>query len=117
MKKILIVEDEDNLRKLYQQELSENQYDVVAVPDGQQALETLRKKEINLVVLDIKLDTENGLDLLREMMNENRNLKVVINTAYPAYKFDFSTWCADAYLIKSSDFSELKNTISNLLAE
>jgi hypothetical protein len=45
----------------------------------------------------------------------NRNVKVGINTADPSYKMDFNSWAADAFLVKSSDLSELKNTIEGVL--
>jgi len=42
-------------------------------------------------------------------------MKVVINTSHVEYKSDFQSWVADAYLTKSSDISELKNTIDGIL--
>jgi len=51
------------------------------------------------------------------MLNEKRDVKVVINTAYPSYKFDFNTWGADAFLVKSSDMTELKSTVREILTE
>jgi len=117
MKKILVVEDEDSLRLLYQQELEQEGYDVVTVESGEKAIEVLESGPIDLVVLDIRLTGMNGLEALEEMLLKNRNLKVIINTAYANYKDDFSSWLADAYLIKSSDLSELKETVKNLLEE
>ena len=43
-------------------------------------------------------------------------MPVVINSAYPAFKSDFGTWGADAYVVKSSDLSELKAKVRSLLA-
>jgi len=40
---------------------------------------------------------------------------VVINSAYPAFKADFSTWGADAYIVKSADLTPLKDTVRSLL--
>ncbi len=117
MKKILDVEDEESLRLLYQEELKNEGYEVVTVESGEEAIEILEKNNIDLVVLDIRLTGINGLEALEEMLLKNRNLKVIINTAYANYKDDFSSWLADAYLIKSSDLTELKETIKNLLEE
>ena len=116
MKTILIIEDEGNLRKLYKQELEE-EYRVITVGNCAEAMRELKSEDVNLVVLDIKLQNENGLDLMREMMNNNRDLKVIINTAYSVYKSDFTTWSADSYLIKSSNLAELKEKISQLLSK
>ncbi len=115
MKTILVVEDEDSLRLLYEQELSDSGYKVITTSSGEDAISILAEKKVDLVVLDIRLTGINGLEALEEMLLKNRNLKVVINTAYANYKDDFSSWLADAYLIKSSDLSELKSTIQELL--
>lgn len=115
MKNILVVEDEANLQILYQQELSEVGYDVITTGSGEEALSILEKEKIDLVVLDIRLSGINGLEALEEMLLKNKNLKVVINTAFANYKDDFSSWLADAYVIKSADLTELISTINELL--
>ena len=114
MKTILIVEDERNLRTLYSQELKAEGYDAVAVPNGSAAREQLRHRKIDLAIVDIKLEGENGLDVLREIMKENRSMKVILNSAYSTYMSDFSSWSADAYLVKSSDLTELKSKVREL---
>jgi hypothetical protein len=48
-------------------------------------------------------------------MEIHRRVKVVINTAYSVYQGDFHSWAADAFLTKSSDLAELKNTIAGML--
>ena len=116
MQTILIVEDEENLQILYQQELSELGYNVLTTDSGEEALSILTKEEVDLVVLDIRLKGMNGLEALEDMLLKNRNLKVVINSAFANYKDDFSSWLADAYVIKSSDLGELKTAVNALLA-
>ena len=115
MKTILVVEDEENLQILYSQELTDSGYNVITVGSGEKALSILDKEKVDLVVLDIRLTGMNGLEALEEMLLKNRNLKVVINTAYATYKDDFSSWLADDYVVKSSDTSELKTSIAKLL--
>ncbi len=117
MKRILVVEDEESLRMLYEQELREEGYEVLTVESGEEAIKVLEGDNIDLVILDIRLTGMNGLEALEEMLLKNRNLKVIINTAYANYKDDFSSWLADAYLIKSSDLTELKATIRKLLEQ
>lgn len=115
MKNVLVVEDEDSLRLLYKNELTEEGLNVITVDSGEDAIKSLGSNNIDLVVLDIRLPGINGLEALEGMLNKNRDLKVIINTAYANYKDDFSSWLADAYLVKSSDLSELKSTIRNLI--
>jgi len=117
MKTLLVVEDEDKLRLLYKKELSEEGYNVLTVASGEEALEKMHQHPVDLVILDIKLGGMSGLEALEEMLIKKRDLKVVINTAYSSYKDDFSSWLADAYLVKSSDLDELKDTVKRLLEE
>lgn len=113
--KILVVEEENKLRGLYQTELQEEGYGVVTAADGHEAINKLNNEVVDLVVLDLELPDGNGLDYLQDIMDFNRNIKVVINTDDPMYKLDFHTWLADAFLVKSPDLCELKNTIDTLL--
>lgn len=115
MKNVLVVEDEDSLRLLYQQELTDAGFNTITVDSGEDAINKVDSSDIDLVVLDIRLGGMNGLEALEGMLAKRRNLKVIINTAYTSYKDDFSSWLADAYLIKSSDLSELKTTINKLM--
>jgi DNA-binding response OmpR family regulator len=114
MKTILVVEDEKNLRMLYSQELGAEGYQVIAVATGKEAVEKVKAQPIDLAILDIKLVGESGLEVLRNVMEENRQLKVILNTAYSSYRNDFSSWSADAYLVKSSDLEELKSKVREL---
>jgi hypothetical protein len=45
----------------------------------------------------------------------DKTIPVILNTAYSAFKSDFTTWSADAYVVKSSDLTELKETIKQIL--
>ena len=110
MSTILVVEDEESLRLLYQRELTSEGFQVISAESGEEAVQKLNGNSVDLVVLDIRLTDMNGLEALEEMLLKNRNLKVVINTAYANYKDDFSSWLADAYLIKSADLDELNYT-------
>lgn len=114
---ILVVENNLHLRLLYLDELQHEGHQVIGVGRGEQASEVLNCMPIDLVVLDLSLAEHNGLDYLREMLEAHPKLKVIINTAHPRFKLDFRSWCAERFLIKSSDLSELKNTINEVAAE
>lgn len=116
MNTVLVVEDDKNQRLLYQEELTEEGYLVLTAPDGRQALQSLREQAPDIIVLDINMPVMDGLDTLSQMMEINSSVPVIINTAYVSYKESFSSWSADAYIVKSSDLSELKNTIRDLLS-
>lgn len=117
MKTILVVDDEKNIRELYRIELEDDGYKVVLASDGDEAVDIINSGEFkfNLVVLDIKMERKDGIETLKEIIQENRGMKVILNTAYSSYKLDFTSWLADAYLIKSSNVDELKDKIRELL--
>ncbi|HEU0265026.1 MAG TPA: response regulator [Geobacterales bacterium] len=117
MSKILVVDDESSIRQLYSDELQEEGYDVVTAGTASEACTLLEKQGADLVVLDIKLKNESGLDLLQQLVKERHNLPVILSTAFSCYKDDFSAWLADGYVVKSSDLSELKGEIARVLAK
>jgi len=111
----MIIEDEVNLLNLYKDELEDEGYEVEAFSDGNRGLARLEEFKPDVVVLDIKLNSVGGgLEILREMKSRRQRTQVILNSAYSTYKDDFTTWIADAYVIKSSDLRELKNKIKEL---
>lgn len=117
MARLLVVDDEANIRLLYAQELSEDGYEVVTAGSAREAIEKLEESAFDLVVLDIKLRNESGIELLQQIVKERHTLPVILCTAFSCYKDDFSAWLADGYVVKSSDLQELKDEIARVLAK
>ncbi len=115
MAKILIVDDEEHIRYLYSEELSEEGYEVVTHDGGEGLLEKIEEEKPDLIVLDIKMGDYNGLDLLQEIRNRYYDLPVVLCTAYDTFKEDIKSIAADFYVIKSFDLTDLKNKIAMAL--
>ena len=115
--KILVVDDEINQGMLYEQELEDEGYEVDVANSGKDALELVRTGGYDLVVLDIGMPDMDGLEALGRMLSMDNKLPVILNTAYPSYKDNFMSWAADAYVVKSSDLTELKERISESLAK
>ena len=115
MARILVVDDEASLRLLYTQELAEEGHDVVAAGTIDEATDKLQHDTFDLVLLDIKLKQESGLDFLQKVVKERHDLPVILSTAFSCYKDDFSAWLADGYVVKSSDLTELKEEITRVL--
>ena len=111
MPKVMIVEDEKYLLKLYKDELEDDGYEVISLDDGGRVLASLKEFKPQVVVLDIRLGPHEGLEILEQIKNYDRGLPVIINSAYSSYKANFSSWLADDYVIKSPDLTELKDTI------
>ncbi len=117
MSKILVVDDESSIRLLYSEELTDEGYQVVTAGTPAEAVEKLRQEEFDLMILDIKLKNESGLDLLQKIVQDRHNLPVILCTAFSCYKDDFSAWLADGYVVKSSDLTEIKEEIRKVLAK
>lgn len=115
MKKILVVEDQETLRRRYKEELSKVGYDVRTAANGSDAFKKMIEEPVDLMVLELNLPDGVGIDCLRKFVDRKKRLKVIINTDCPTYQWDFRTWAADAFLLKSDDLTELKNTIEQVL--
>jgi len=80
--KILIVDDEPFNLDLLEQELADLGYPSERASDGKQALEKITKLEPDLVLLDYRMPEMNGIDVLREIRQRNKDLPVIMITAY-----------------------------------
>ncbi len=59
----------------------------------------------------------NGLEAMARILDKDRRVPIVLNTAFDSYRDDFTSWAADAYVTKGPDTTELKGTIAKLLEE
>ena len=116
MKTILIADDDKNLTLLYEQELSDEGYRVDIVHDARSAIERVGQAPPDLLILDIRMPGMDGIEALNHIIGQNNQLPVILNTAYSNHRDNFMTWSADAYVVKSSDLTELKTTIQDVLA-
>jgi len=115
-KMILCVDDEANLLKLYEQTLTADGFKVISARSGADAVAKLETNPIDLVVLDIKMDDKDGLEVLGELKKHQPDLPVILHSAYSTYKSDFKSWLAVDYLVKSADLAPLKARIRELLS-
>ncbi len=117
MTTILLVEDDKNQRLLYEQELMHEGYEVVTASNGKEALEKVQEKLPDIVIMDINMPKMDGIEAMGRILGKNKEIPVIINTAYSNYKDSFMSWAADAYIVKTSDLSELKEKIKEVLAK
>lgn len=115
MSKILIVEDEPNLRILYEKEFSEEGYDVVFAKDGKEAIQKTKEHAPDLIIMDLRLPEVDGIEAMQRILEIDKNIPIIINSAYSSYQDDFKSWAAKAYVIKSGDLTELKNKVVEFL--
>ena len=112
---ILVVDDEHHIRLLYEKELTGEGYEVALAGDAKEALAWLDTRRPDLVVLDIRMPGMDGVETLGRILAKDGRIPVILNSAFSSYRDSFLTWSADAYVIKSSDLGELKQTIRTLL--
>jgi DNA-binding response OmpR family regulator len=115
MKKILVVDDEENIRELYRDELVEQGFEVDLAEDGFKALEKLAVFKPDLITLDVKMPGLDGIEVLRLIREKDVNIPVLLLTAFGEFRQDFNTWASDAYIVKSANLSELVDTVHTLL--
>jgi DNA-binding response OmpR family regulator len=115
MEKILCVDDDLSLLYLYKEELSQEGYKVILAKDGKQAMEKFREEKPQAVIMDIRMPVMDGIETMNAILGKDRQIPIILNTAFPEYKQNYMTWGAEGYIIKSSDLSELKHKIREVL--
>lgn len=123
--RILVVEDEDNQRQLYCEELMAAGYIALEASNASEAQELLNKEAVDLVVLDINMPGISGMELLPRIHELHPDLPVIIYTAYGSYRDDFLSWLADKFVVKPPDMfivkppdvKELLEAVEDLLSQ
>jgi two-component system OmpR family response regulator len=114
--RILIVDDDEDIRKLLEEYLRKNGFDAQAVADGPAMREALAAKPASLVVLDLMLPGEDGLSLCRQLRAHSQ-VPVLMLTAKgdPVDRIIGLEMGADDYLAKPFDPRELLARIRSIL--
>ncbi len=115
MSTILIVEDYKNQRLLYEQELRLEGYEILTAADGKEALEKVQEQPPDLIIMDKNIPKMDGIEAMGRILNKHKDIPIIIHTAYSNYKDNFMSWAADAYIVKSSDLTEIKNKIKEMI--
>ena len=113
--KILVVEDEEGLRLFYEEELKAEGYEVITARNGKEAIKQVEEGSPDLIILDIVMPVMDGMEALSRILRKDRKIPIILNSSYTGYREDFMSWAADAYVTKSTDLTELKNKIQELL--
>ncbi len=119
METILVVDDDKNFRLLLEAELTLEGYEVVLADNGLAALKKIKEGAPDLVILDLKMPDLHGLEVLKTIREKNKELPVIICTAYEKMQDDYTIWSGGvaAYLTKPLDIDYLKDIIYELLHE
>ena len=116
-KQILLVDDEENLRRVTQLELEDLGFAVSTVAGGQEALDRLARSPFQLVITDLKMPGISGMDLLRRIRSEYPDTAVIMITAFGSIEGAVEAMKAGAvdYITKPIDIDELVLLINRVL--
>ncbi len=119
MKKVLIVDDIKNIRNLLTTCLEVEDYRVVAVNDGVQALQTIQNESFDLIFMDIKLPELSGTEVLRRIRKMGISTPVVIMTAFATVKnaIECTKLGAVAYLQKPFTAEKVRHVLREIMGE
>ncbi len=99
--RILIVDDSEDMLALMVRGLESRGYQVKVCRRAEEAMESLRAWKPDLVILDIAMPEMDGITLLQWIREQDRDLPIIMCTAYEHYRQDFNVWASEAYIVKS----------------
>ena len=115
--RILIVDDDENIRKVLLAILEDKGYTVESAGTAREAVEKSKRKFYNLALIDIRLPDMEGIELLTKMRDTTPKMRKVIITGYPTLQnaVDAVNKGADAYIVKPFDVEKVLDTIDHQL--
>lgn len=110
---ILIVDDEAIVRDSLKDWLNNSGYDVITAENGEEALIVVRKQEVGINLIDIRLPEHTGISVLKEKKTKNPPIKAIVITAYPALVVTKETHKLGAIdcVVKPIDHEDLEKLI------
>jgi two-component system, NtrC family, response regulator AtoC len=116
-KRVLIADDEKNMRWVLKEALSAEGYEVVEAVDGKEALSAVEEEEPDLMVLDHKMPAPNGMEVLRRIRAKGHEFPIIMLTAHGNVATAVEAMKAGAteYLTKPFDLEELKLSIDKAI--
>ena len=114
---ILIIDDKVKLCKILAQDFENLGYESRYATNITDAINLFLKNEINTVILDLKLGTENGLDVLKKLLNFNSNVPVIMVTGYATIENAVESIKIGAfdYIQKPVNFTKLQKIVENAI--
>lgn len=117
--KILVIDDDSNIRKVLSAALEDEGYIVDMAENGREAIRKSKSNFYNLALIDIRLPDMDGTKLLTEMKDTVPKMVKIIVTGYPGLQnaIDAVNQGADAYVVKPFKMDNLLKTVREQLQE
>lgn len=115
--RILVVDDEDALRTVLSAELEGEGYIVQMAGDGDEAIKILEKNSFDLILLDIKMPTVDGFEVLKFVKQHSPATKVIMLTGFADLKnaIESKKLGAEDFVSKPYDLVDLLTTVERVL--
>ena len=119
---VLVVDDEVSVRRLIEYLLKELKYNTHQACNGEEAIEMLKKIDVDLIILDILLPGKHGLDICTQIreMDKARNTPILIITGvYTKSKYNYQSkeYGANAFMTKPFEVDTFISEVSRLLEQ
>ena len=116
-RRILVVDDDESLRRVTQVQLQQGGYDVTTASDGNEALGVLERFPADLVITDLKMPGMSGLELLTKIRRDYPEIVIIMVTAFGTIENAVEAMRAGAYdyITKPVQVEELRMTVSRAL--
>jgi DNA-binding response OmpR family regulator len=117
-KRILVVEDDDEMRSLLRDFIEDEGYEVDSVNNGSEAFRKLVKEPFDLVITDIRMPGLTGLDILPGMRKLQPEVSIIVITAFGSEEVHRRAFekGATAYLEKPIHFNKLRTLIHEMIS-
>jgi CheY-like chemotaxis protein len=117
---VLVAEDEENMLRLLRRVLHRGGYDVLLASDGEAVIDLYRAhhQQIDVVLLDIGLPKVTGWNVVRQLQEQNRDVKIVITSGYidPDLKLKLDSAGVKAVLYKPYRLDQIISAVENIVA-
>jgi len=115
--RILIVDDDENIRKVLETILEDEGYTVESADTAKKGIEKSEKSFYNLALIDVRLPDMEGIELLAKMRDTKPKMRKIIITGYPTLQNAVAAVNkgADAYVMKPFDVEKILQTIKEQL--
>ena len=114
---VLYLEDDENLLKHTKDILEDFVNNIYAVKTSNEAMDILLHKKVDVIICDILLKDENGIDFLKHIKNKNINIPTILTTAHTdtQYLLDAIKLKVENYIVKPINIKELLSTLHDIL--
>jgi DNA-binding NtrC family response regulator len=117
MTTILHIDDNENHCMFYKQELGLEGYDIITANNWNEALDKIQEQSLDLIIVGSCTPEMDRVYALIRFYHKYKYIPIILNSSYSIYNDRYLSRIADAYIVKSSDLTKLKNKIEELLSK